>query len=81
MVESDESEEEGDRPIEQEGGEAGKTTRNKPWKPKVENLNMQIINENNFIQLNKFYSMYSNMDKIKLENAVEYSSKEYDIEE
>ena len=40
------------------------------WKPKVENLNVQIINHNNFVQLNKYYSMYNNMDRRQLENVV-----------
>ena len=42
----------------------------KAWRPKVENLNMQIINDKNFVQLNKYYSMYNNMDRRQLENAV-----------
>ena len=46
------------------------TAKRKAWKPKVENLNVQIINETNFVQLNKYYSMYNNMDRRKLENAV-----------
>ena len=44
--------------------------RRKTWKSKVENLNMQIINDNNFVQLNKYYSMYNNMDRRQLENVV-----------
>ena len=40
------------------------------WKSKVENLNMQIINDNNFVQLNKYYDLYSNMDRRQLENAM-----------
>ena len=46
------------------------TARRKAWKLKVENLNVQIINDNNFVQLNKYYSMYNNMDRRKLENVV-----------
>ena len=42
----------------------------KALKPKVENLNVQIINDNNFVQLNKYYSMYNNMDRRQLENDV-----------
>ena len=34
------------------------------------NLKMKIINDDNFVQLNKYYSMYSNMDRRKLENAI-----------
>ena len=42
----------------------------KAWKTKVENLNVQIINDNSFVQLNKYYSMYNNKDKRQLENVV-----------
>ena len=31
---------------------------------------MQIINENNFVQFNKYYDLYNNMDRRKLENVV-----------
>ena len=31
---------------------------------------MQIINDNNFVQLNKYYELYSSMDKRQLENVV-----------
>ena len=31
---------------------------------------MEIINDDNFVELNKFYSMYSSMDRRKLENAL-----------
>ena len=31
---------------------------------------MQIINDNNFVQLNKYYDLYSNMDRRQLENVV-----------
>ena len=46
------------------------TTCRKAWKPKVENLDVKIINDNNFFQLNKYYSMYNNMDRRQLENVV-----------
>lgn len=36
----------------------------------VENLNMQIINDENFVQLNNYYILYNNMDKRQLENAI-----------
>ena len=42
----------------------------KAWKLKVENLNVQVINDNNFAQLNKYYSMYNAMDRRQLENVV-----------
>ena len=31
---------------------------------------MKIINDNNFVQLNKYYDLYNNMDRRKLENAL-----------
>ena len=31
---------------------------------------MQIINDDNFVQLNKYYGLYSNMDRRDLENAI-----------
>ena len=31
---------------------------------------MQIINDNNFVQLNKYYDLYNNMDRRQLENVV-----------
>ena len=31
---------------------------------------MKIINDNNFLQLNKYYDLYNNMDKRKLKNIV-----------
>ena len=31
---------------------------------------MQIINENNFFQLNKYYGLYNNMDRRQLENVL-----------
>ena len=31
---------------------------------------MQIINDNNFVQLNKYYDLYSSMDRRQLENVV-----------
>lgn len=46
------------------------STRKKAWKPNVENLNVQIIDSDNFVQLNKYYILYSNMDKLQLENVV-----------
>ena len=46
------------------------SARQKAWKPKVENLNMKIINDNNFVQLNKYYNFYNNMDKRQLEDVV-----------
>ena len=49
----------------------GKTYEGKKvWKPKVNNLNVQIIEKDNFVQLNKFYILYANNDRRKLENFV-----------
>ena len=31
---------------------------------------MQIINDNNFLEFNKYYDLYNNMDRIQLENIV-----------
>ena len=31
---------------------------------------MKIINYNNFVQLNKYYDFYNNMDRRQLENVV-----------
>ena len=31
---------------------------------------MQIINNNNFLQLNKYYDLYNNMDRRQLENVI-----------
>ena len=60
----------GDRPAQQALQDAMTATGRKAWKPKVENLNIQIINDNNFMQSNKYYSMYNNMDRRQHENVV-----------
>ena len=39
--------------VNKETQEAKTSTRHKSWKQEVENRNMQIINDNNFVQLNK----------------------------
>lgn len=57
------SEEIGDRPTKPADQEAKTLARQKSWKPKVENLNMQIINDNSFLQLNKYYDLYNNLDR------------------
>ena len=31
---------------------------------------MQIINDNNFVQLNKYYDLYNNIDRRQLKNVV-----------
>ena len=46
-------EETSDRPVEPFVQEMKTLPGRRAWKPKVENLNMQIINDNNFVQLNK----------------------------
>ena len=60
---SESNEDIGNRSIQQRAQDAMTTGGRKAWKPKVENLNMKIINDNNFVQLNKYYSMYNNMDR------------------
>ena len=56
-------EETGDRPVEPVDQEEKTSAGRKAWKPKVENLNIQIINDNSFVQLNKYYDLYNNMDR------------------
>ena len=60
----------GDRLVELIVQEAKNLARRREWKPKVENLNMQIINDNNFVQLNKNYDLYNSIDRRQLENAM-----------
>ena len=59
-----------DRPIEEVVREVMTTTRKKPQKSKVENLNIQIINDDNFVHLNKYYILHTNKDKLQLENVL-----------
>ena len=54
-------EETSDRPVEAVDQEAKTSVGCKAWKPKVENLNMQIINDNNFVQLNKYSDLYNRL--------------------
>ena len=63
-------EETGDRPVQQVVQDAMIAARRKAWKPKVENINVKIINDKNIMQLNKYYNIYNNMDKRQLENVV-----------
>ena len=56
--------------IDKVSSEGRTPTCKKAWKPKIENLNMQIIKKDIFVYLNKYYSLYSNNDIRKLENAV-----------
>ena len=44
-------------------GEGRTSNGKKVLKSKVENVNMQIINNDNFVNLNKHYSLYNNMDR------------------
>ena len=37
---------------------------------KIEYLNIEIINDDNFVELNKYYDLYSNKDRRQLENAI-----------
>lgn len=43
----------------------------------VENLNMQIIENENFIYLNKYYSLHNNMDRRQFRK---FYSEEQDFE-
>lgn len=43
--------------------EARSSTGRKIWKQKVENINMEIINDDSFDKLNKYYSMYNDIDR------------------
>ena len=71
QISSSESKEEiGYRHVEVANQEANTLVGRKAWKPKVENLNMQIVNHNNFVRLNKYYDFYNNMDRRQLENVV-----------
>ena len=45
-------------------------TRRKVWKPNIEKVNNAIINEGNFVQLNKFYHFYTGTNILELENAI-----------
>ena len=38
---------------------------------------MQIINDENFVQLNKYYSLYNNMDSVESMNADDIPMGEY----
>ena len=63
-------EETGGRLIQHTVQEVKNSTGRRAWRPKVDNLNMQIINDNNFVQLNKYYDLYNRMDTRQLENVV-----------
>ena len=58
-----EEEETSSKLVQQDVREAKSSIGRKAWKPKIENLNMKIINDNNFVQLNKYYDLYSSMDR------------------
>lgn len=46
------------------------TIKKKAWKPKVEKLNEQIIEDGDFTRMNKYYDLYDYTNKLNLENAV-----------
>lgn len=46
------------------------TTEKKAWKPKVEKLNEQIIENGDFARMNKYYDLYDYTDRLNLEDAV-----------
>ena len=60
IVESEESKEEEKeaRQVEKENEQVKILYERKPQKPKVEILNVSIIDNNNFVQLHKFYDSY-----------------------
>ena len=35
-----------------------------PWKQKIEKINAAIANEGNFVQVNNFYDLYDNFEKL-----------------
>lgn len=39
----------------------------KPWKPKIEKINTAIANDGNFIQMNKFYDLYNDFEKLQID--------------
>ena len=47
-----------------------------PWKPKIEKINTTIANEGNFVQMNKFYDLYNNFEK----DRIDISTMRYIIE-
>ena len=69
IVESSEEEEE------EEAKQVEKVTTSKqsagkarqPWKPKIEKINSTIANEVNFVQMNKFYGLYNNIEKYHID--------------
>lgn len=72
MIESYESKEEEeaeDKSIEKMTKKFKTTLGEKPWKPKVENLDVQIIENKDFVQLKKYYHLYNNMDIMQLEKV------------
>lgn len=38
-----------------------------PWKPKIEKINSTIENEGNFVQMNKFYDLYNDIEKYQID--------------
>ena len=35
-----------------------------PWKPNIEKINTTIVDEGNFVQMNKFYDLYNDIEKL-----------------
>ena len=41
-----------------------------PWKPKIEKINTTIVNEGNFVQMNKFYDLYNDIEKEQIDISI-----------
>jgi hypothetical protein len=47
-----------------------------PWKPKIEKINTTIVDEGNFVQMNKFYDLYNDIENLKIDiSTVRYMIK------
>ena len=42
----------------------------KPWKPKIEKINVAIANEGNLVQMSKFYDLYANFEKLQIDISI-----------
>lgn len=56
IVES--SEEEGKKKLVERVTKKSKGEARQPWKPKIEEINLVISNEGNFVQMKKFHDLY-----------------------
>lgn len=47
-----------------------------PWKLKIEKINTTIVDEGNFVQMNKFYDLYNDIEKLWIDiSTVKYMIK------